>query len=73
MSADTVMTAFRKYEQARDKYEDLRVANEHIGAQEPETIGEHAKEYAHLRLEYTNSRIALLSALRKLKPKKGKN
>lgn len=73
MSADTVMTAFRTYERARDKYEDLRVANEHIGAQEPEAIGEHALEYARCKLEYTNSRIALLSALRKLKPKKGKN
>lgn len=72
MSADTVMTAFRKYEQARDKYEDLRVANEHIGAQEPETIGEHAKEYAHWRLEYKNRRIALISSLRALTPKTAK-
>ena len=33
MSKNNVMAAFRKYEQARDKYEDLRVENEHIGAQ----------------------------------------
>ena len=69
MAKNNVMAAFRKYEQARDKYEDLRVENEHIGAQEPETIGEHAKEYAHWKLEYKNSRIALIAALRKLTPK----
>ena len=70
MATNNVMTAFRKYEQARDKYEDLRVENEHIGAQEPETIGEHAKEYAYWKLEYKNSRIALIAALRTLTPKR---
>ena len=69
MATNNVMTAFRKYEQARDKYEDLRVENEHIGAQEPETIGEHAKEYAYWKLEYKNSRMALIAALRRLTPK----
>ena len=48
----------------------LRVENEHIGAQEPETIGEHAKEYAYWKLEYKNSRIALIAALRTLQPKR---
>ena len=70
MSKNNVMAAFRKYERARDKYEDLRVENEHIGAQEPETIGEHAKEYAYWRLEYKNRRIALMAALRTLTPKR---
>ena len=70
MPANNIMAAFRKYERARNKYEDLRVENEHIGAQEPETIGEHAKEYAHWKLEYKNSRIELIAALRELTPKK---
>lgn len=68
MAPNNIMTAFRKYEKARDKYEDLRVENEHIGAQQPETIGEHAKEYAYWQIEYQHRRTALISALRTLQP-----